>query len=124
MNDVKKLRQKWLVKKSKFVWRKKTHTEHKYSVTFVSKVGTKTQGFVPSSLFSIMLSGIVHANFFNLACFLAEMKLTDEKRNLEFASLLKDCLQLQSSVLYSKHSHTGEAFLGNVPICVRICQLE
>ena len=29
-----------LVKKSKFVWRKKTHPEHKYSVTFVSKVGT------------------------------------------------------------------------------------
>ena len=39
----KKFRQKWLVKKSKFVWRKKTHPEHKYSVTFVSKVGTKTE---------------------------------------------------------------------------------
>ena len=36
----KKFRQKWLVKKSKFVWRKKNHPEHKYSVTFVSKVGT------------------------------------------------------------------------------------
>ena len=32
--------QKWLVKKSNFVWRKKTHPEHKYSVTFVSKIGT------------------------------------------------------------------------------------
>ena len=32
--------QKWLVKKSKFVWRKKTHPEHKYSVTFVLKIGT------------------------------------------------------------------------------------
>ena len=40
LNDLKKFRQKWLVKKSKFVWRKKTHPEHKYSVTFVSKVGT------------------------------------------------------------------------------------
>ena len=39
-NDKRKFRQKWLVKKSKFVWRKKTHPEHKYSVTFVSKVGT------------------------------------------------------------------------------------
>ena len=36
----KKCRQKWLVKKSKFVWRKKNPPEHKYSVTFVSKVGT------------------------------------------------------------------------------------
>ena len=36
--------QKWLVKKSKFVWRKKTHPEHKYSITFVSKVGTTLNG--------------------------------------------------------------------------------
>ena len=35
-----KFRQKRLVKKSKLVWRKKTHPKHKYSVTFVSKVGT------------------------------------------------------------------------------------
>ena len=40
LDDLKKFRQKWLVKKSKFVWRKKTQPEHKYSVTFVSKVGT------------------------------------------------------------------------------------
>ena len=39
-NDIKKFRQKWRVKKSKFVWRNKTHPERKYSVTFVSKVGT------------------------------------------------------------------------------------
>ena len=39
---LKKIREKWLVKKSKFVWRKKSQTEHKYSVTFVSKVETKT----------------------------------------------------------------------------------
>ena len=31
----------WL-KKSKFVRRKKTHPEHKYSVTFDTKVGTKS----------------------------------------------------------------------------------
>ena len=37
----KKFPQKWLVKKSKLVWRKKTHFEHKYSVIFVSEVGTK-----------------------------------------------------------------------------------
>ena len=37
-------RQNWLVKKSKIVRRKKTQPEqHKYSVTFVSKVGTKTR---------------------------------------------------------------------------------
>ena len=39
-NDVKKLCQKRLVKKSKFVLRKKTHPEQKHSVNFVSKVGT------------------------------------------------------------------------------------
>ena len=38
----KKFRQNWLVKKSTFVWRKKTHLENKYSDTFVSKVGTIT----------------------------------------------------------------------------------
>ena len=51
----KKFRQKWLVKKSKFVWRKKTHPEHKYSVTFVSKVGTKTV--------QEMISDIIPCNF-------------------------------------------------------------
>ena len=44
-NDIKKSRQKWLVRKSKFVWRTKNPLEHKYSVTFVSKVGTKTFGW-------------------------------------------------------------------------------
>ena len=39
-NDMNKIRQKWLFKKSKFVWRKKNHPEHQYSVTFVSNVGT------------------------------------------------------------------------------------
>ena len=37
----KKIRQKWLVKKSKFVWRKKNPPEQKYCTNFVSKVGTK-----------------------------------------------------------------------------------
>ena len=50
-NDIKKFLQKWLVKKSKFVWRKKTHPEHKYSVTFVLNVGTKLSRWVSSSFF-------------------------------------------------------------------------
>ena len=50
---IKKIRQKRLVKKSKFVWRKKNPPEHKYSVTFVSKVGTISYLFDYMQLFPI-----------------------------------------------------------------------
>ena len=39
-NDFKKFLQIWSVKKKEFVRRKKNPPEHKFSVTFVSKVGT------------------------------------------------------------------------------------
>ena len=39
LDDIKKLRQKWLVTKSNLVWRKKP-PEHNFYVTFFTKVGT------------------------------------------------------------------------------------
>ena len=60
---------------------KKTHPEHKYSVTFVSKVGTKTKTYPYTSLLHIFqmfrsknknpttkfaIVGIINFNFFSL----------------------------------------------------------
>ena len=45
----KQIRLKWLVKSQNLSEEKKTHPEHKYSVTFVSKVGTTRQILIDSS---------------------------------------------------------------------------
>ena len=52
---VKKFRLKWLVKKLKLIRRKKNHPEHKYSVTFVTKVETQNFSYRHNILFSIAI---------------------------------------------------------------------
>ena len=56
LNDIETVRQKWLVKKSKFVW-KENHPEHKSSVTFVTKVATKNPPEHKYSVFFITKMG-------------------------------------------------------------------
>ena len=61
---LKKFRQKWLVKKSE---EKKTHPEHKYSVTFVSKVGTINLNLLQSQT-KILFGDCFQIDPENLAC--------------------------------------------------------
>ena len=62
MHDIKMFRQKRLVKKSKFV-RRKNPPEHKYFVTFVTKVGPKYI-YILSSDFPIKWGINKHVMFF------------------------------------------------------------